>query len=112
MVYTMEYRTCDGCNKVKPQTDFYKTIKKICKMCRDEYMREQREQLREEEEIANMKRDQDIKKLKKTTIAQRDTIRKMEDAIAAIEERMANMEVGFGDITPFKFKRKGVLRIK
>jgi hypothetical protein len=112
MVYTVEYRTCDGCDENKPQTDFYKTIKKICKMCRDEYMKEQRQQSKEEEEIANMKRDQDIKKLKKTTITQRDTIRKMEGTIAIIEERMTNMEVGLGDITPSKFKRKGMLRIK
>ena len=112
MVYSVSYKACEGCDRVKPETDFYKTIKKICKVCRDEYMKEQREQTKEEEEIANAKRDSDIRKLKKTTIIQRDAIRKMEDAIANMGERMANMEVGLGEVTPVEPKKKRVPRVK
>lgn len=112
MVYSVSYKACEGCDRVKPETDFYKTIKKICKVCRDEYMREQRERTKEEEEIADAKRDFDIRKLKKTTIIQRDAIRKMGDTIVSMEERMANMELGLGDVTPFEPKKKRVPRVK
>ncbi|KAG0094120.1 hypothetical protein BGZ92_007645 [Podila epicladia] len=112
MVYSVSYKACEGCDKVKPETDFYKTIKKICKVCRDEYMREQREQTKEEEEIANAKRDSDIRKLKKTTITQRDAIRKMEDAIAVMQERMTDMELGLGEVIPVEPKKKRVPRVK
>lgn len=100
MVYVVEYRICGGCDKRKPDVDFYKTIKDICKMCRDEYMREQRQRTKEDEENAAIKRDQVIRKLRKITATQTVDIEKMVSEIKYMEKRMVNMEIRLGDLTP------------
>lgn len=104
MVYVMEYRVCEGCDKRKPIVDFYKTITDVCRKCRDEYTRELRQQTKEQEEAINIKRDRDIKRLKKTTMLQANIIERMENEFKSMEKRMVNMEIGLGDLTPPKRK--------
>ena len=102
MVYAVKYRLCESCDKQKPDVDFYKTIKDVCKVCRDEYTRELRQQTKEEREAIDAKRDRDIKKLKKTTIIQAGVIERMESEIRSMERRMVNMEISLGDLAPPK----------
>lgn len=109
MVYVMEYRVCEGCDRRKPAVDFYKTIKDVCKMCRDEYTRELRQQTKEEKEAVEMERDRNIKKLRKTTMLQADTIEQMESKLESMRKRMVNMELKLGDLTP---EKKTGLKIK
>ncbi|KFH61780.1 hypothetical protein MVEG_12363 [Podila verticillata NRRL 6337] len=104
MVYVMEYRVCGGCDKRKPVVDFYKTIRDVCKICRDEYTRELRQQTKEEEDAINIKRDRDVRRLKKTTMLQANIIERMENEIKSMEKRMVNLEIGLGDLTPPKKK--------
>lgn len=104
MVYAMKLRVCGGCEEQKPDVDFYKTIKDVCKMCRDEYTKEMRQRTKEEREAVEMKRDRDIKKLKKTTMIQANIIEHMENELKSMERRMVNMEIGLGDLTPPKRK--------
>jgi hypothetical protein len=104
MVYAVKYRLCEGCEERKPDVDFYKTIKDVCKMCRDEYTKELRQRTREEKEVIDAKRDRDIKRLKKTTIIQANVIERMENEIRSMERRMLNMEIGLGDLAPPKRK--------
>jgi predicted RNase H-like nuclease (RuvC/YqgF family) len=69
-------------------------------MCRDEYTRELRQQTKEEREAVDMKRDRDIKKLKKTITLQANAIETMESQLQSIQRKMADMEIGLGDLTP------------
>lgn len=111
MVYVMEYRVCEGCDRRKPDVDFYKTIKDVCKMCRDEYTRELRQQTKEEKEAVEMKRDRDIKRLKKTTMLQANTIEYMENELKSMERRMVNMEIGLDGLTPSPKKKPGMKKV-
>ena len=102
MVYAVKYRLCESCSERKPDVDFYKTIKDVCKMCRDEYTKELRQRTKEEKEAIDAKRDRDIKRLKKTTGIQASVIERMENEIRSMERRMLNMEIGLGDLAPPK----------
>jgi hypothetical protein len=104
MAYAVKYRLCESCDEQKSDVNFYKTIKDVCKMCRDEYTKELRQRTKEEREAIDEKRDRDIKKLKKTTIIQASVIGRMESEIRSMEKRMVSMEIGLGDLAPPKRK--------
>jgi len=107
MVYAMKYRVCNSCGEHKPEVDFYKTIKNMCKMCRDEYVREARHQSKEEEENANKKRDRDIKRLKKMTNDQAEIIDEMETKVRSMERKMSDMKIKLDDLSSLEAKLKG-----
>lgn len=108
MVHVMEYRTCKVCDERKSTTNFYKTIKGVCRECRKEYMREERQRLREEEESANRKRDEKIKELVRTTKRQTKTIGDMEDTITGMEETIADIQEKLGELSVLETKMKGM----
>jgi hypothetical protein len=93
MVHVTEYKICKACDERKPTVDFYKTIKDVCKECRDEYTREERQRLREMEELANRKRDEKIKELSRITRKQTKTIEDMEETIADMQEKLGELSV-------------------
>lgn len=59
----VEFLLCESCKKQKPLTDYYTTIREICKSCRRKNNKEERERIRDEEKFANKRRDRDVKML-------------------------------------------------
>ena len=106
MVYASK-RTCDSCDKSKPDTEFYKTIKDICKICRDERMREERQRSKEEESV-DRKRTQDFRNLRRAVVEQAETIDDMKIQIGAMRKKMANMREELDELSDLKAKMKGM----
>ena len=108
MVYA-KYRTCDSCGENKPDTEFYKTIKDVCKTCRRQQMREERQQFKEHEhEIIDIKRAQDFKNLKRTVGEQSDIIGDMKAQIKTMRRNMANMREELEELSELKARMKGM----
>jgi hypothetical protein len=105
MVHVTEYRICKACDERKPTVDFYKTIKDVCKECRDEYTREERQRLREKEELANIKRDEKIRELSRISKKQNKIIEGMEETIADMQEKL-------GELSVLEVKMKGAILAK
>jgi predicted RNase H-like nuclease (RuvC/YqgF family) len=108
MVYAAEYRLCGACDESKLTTEFYKTIPSVCKSCRNEYTKEERQRSREEEEFANKRRDREINKLKKTTLKQTDAIDDMGRAIESMEGEMEAVKEKLDRLSILENKMKGM----
>ena len=107
MVYTATYRVCNNCDRNKLEEDFYKTIKDVCKTCRDEYTREIRQQSKEERNIIDMRRDKDIKKLKKITDTHDETIDDVKSKVKSIEKKLDTMMTKLEDLSLLEARLKG-----
>lgn len=106
MVYA-KYKTCDSCGENKSDTEFYKTIKGVCKTCRDQQMREERQRFKEHE-IIDKKRAQDFKNLKRTVGEQADTIGDMRAQIKTMRKNMADMREELEELSDLKARMKGM----
>ena len=102
-----KYRTCNSCGHNKSDTEFYKTIKDVCKICRNEQTREERERIREHE-IIDIKRAQDFKSLKRTVVEQADTIGDMKNQIKTMRKTMTTMREELEELSDLKAKMKGM----
>ena len=106
MLYA-KYKTCNFCGENKSDTEFYKTIKDVCKTCRNQQMREERQRFKEHE-IIDKKRDQDFKSLKRTVGEQADTISDMRAQIKTMRKNMANIRDELEELSELKARMKGM----
>jgi predicted RNase H-like nuclease (RuvC/YqgF family) len=106
MVYA-KYITCNSCGENKQDTEFYKTIKGVCKMCRDQQMREERQRFKEHE-IIDIKRAQNFKNLKRTVAEQSDIIGDMKAQIKTMRRNMADMREELEELSDLKARMKGM----
>jgi predicted RNase H-like nuclease (RuvC/YqgF family) len=107
MVYA-KHRTCDSCDESKPDTEFYKTIKDVCKICRDERMQEERQRSKEDSDNGIDKHTRDFKNLKRTVGEQTETIGDMKSQIKSMRKNMANMREELDELSDLKARMKGM----